>query len=149
MTAMALRPAVSSPGMKPRPNTGCVPRVEKKFQDVWATCARPASRTPPRVDIVLHEQRGIGEVGALASPLVKLRRAVVGRNEFPLGHRAQAAWLVERQRAQQQCVDHAEDTRVGANSDGKRGNGERCVSRTASPKAKRVPDILGHFARNL
>ena len=103
----------------------------------------------PKVDIVLLNQCGISEVRALLAPLVKLSCAVVGRNELPVMQRGQAAWLAEWQRAQQQCVDDAEDTRVYANADGKGGNRETGVPRTASPKPKRVPDILRHFARNL
>ena len=38
----------------------------------------------PKVDIGLFYQGGVGEVRALPTPIVKLFRAVMGRNEFPV-----------------------------------------------------------------
>src|SRR5258708_19692911 len=96
----------------------------------------------PKVDIVLLNQCGISEVRALLAPLMKLSCAVVGRNELPVMQRGQAAWLVEWQRAQQQCVDDAEDTRVCPNADGKDGNRQPSLPRPAIPNPTRVPAIL-------
>src|SRR5260370_13240016 len=53
------------------------------------------------------------------------------------------------QRAQQQCVNYAENTRVCANADGQRRNRQSCMPRTAGPKPQRVLEILKHLARNL
>jgi len=102
-----------------------------------------------KVDIELLGERDVGEVRALLAPVVKLFRAAVGRNEFAVIERGEAAGVAEWQRAEQQGVDDAEDTGVCANADGQSGNRECSVPRTAGPKAEGVPDILRYFAGEL
>ena len=109
----------------------------------------PGFANSAEVDVPVFHERGIGEVGALPAPLVKLTGTIVRRNELPATHRGQAARLAEWQRAQQQGVDHAENAGVGANADGQGGNRESRVPRAAGPQPERVAEVLRRFARNL
>jgi len=100
-----------------------------------------------KVHIEFLKQRGIGEIFAVLTPIVKLLRAIVWWNE--LMYSGQAIRLLKWKGAQQQGVDYAKDTRVRSNADGEGRDGESCMPRPAGPKPKCVLEILKHFARNL
>src|SRR5215831_17053788 len=100
-----------------------------------------------KIDIILLDERRVGQVRALLTSSPKLFRAFMGWNEFLRMQQRQATWFLERQRPQQKCVHNAEDSRVGANADGKCGNCQCRMPRAASPQSQRIPDILRHFAR--
>lgn len=100
-----------------------------------------------QIDIEPLEQCCIIQVRTLLPPFVKLGRTVMRREEVtqvrePFG-------VTERQGAQQQRIDYAEDTCTGADSDRQGKNREGCVPRPAAPESHRVSGVLCYFAGKL
>ena len=78
---------------------------------------------------------------------MKLLGTIVWRDE--LMEQGQAIGIPKWKGAQQQCVDYAKNPRVRSYADGEGHDGESSVPRTASPKPKRILEVLKHLARNL
>ena len=109
----------------------------------------PRIANAAEIRVTLLDQSGIGQIGALHSPVVELLRTVVRRDELIRTHGRQPVWLVEGQGTENQCVDYAEAACGGTDADRERGDGEEGVAWPASPKTQCVFAVLGKFSQDL